>query len=151
MFGNAPACRLQIKICGITNEADAAAAIESGADAIGINLYPGSKRYVDLTLGRKWIEKLPGTICRVAVMVNPDLAFAIQVGQLSFINGLQLHGQESSDFCRLLTEGGIEFAKGLPANDQPIADLGSFGTNLFVLDSSQDGQFGGSGKTFRWD
>jgi phosphoribosylanthranilate isomerase len=152
MFGKARGGGVQIKICGITNQPDALAAIECGADALGFNLYPGSKRYIDIKAAARWIEKLSGDICKVAVMVNPAAADALRIGHLPFIDGLQLHGQESPAFCQKLADAGIHFAKAVLVKDaQSIVDLPSFHTSTIVLDSAAESAFGGSGKKFPWD
>lgn len=151
MFGQARGCGVQIKICGITNQADAVAAIECGADALGFNLYPGSKRYVDIEAAARWIEKLPRDICKVAVMVDPSAADAHRIGELDFIDGLQLHGDESPEFCRRLADAGIRFAKAVPVtNARSLVEAPSFHTNVIILDSASKSQFGGSGKAFPW-
>jgi phosphoribosylanthranilate isomerase len=153
MFGDTSetGSRIRIKICGITNAADALAAINYGADALGFNFYPRSKRYIDIETAREWIEKLPLGICRVAVLVDPTWAEACRISELPFIDALQLHGNESPQFCQSLAETGIQFAKALPATDpRSLADLSSFSTDTFVLDSAFRGEFGGSGKTFPW-
>src|SRR5438552_2481094 len=74
MFGNKlkSGGRIFVKICGITNELDALAAIEAGADALGFNLVPQSKRYIDIEKAASWIDKLPRDICKVAVMADPN-------------------------------------------------------------------------------
>ena len=51
---------LRVKICGLTLAADAAAAIEVGADALGFNFFSGSKRYLPVGVAREWIATLPG-------------------------------------------------------------------------------------------
>jgi phosphoribosylanthranilate isomerase len=143
--------RIRVKICGITSAADALAAIEYGADALGFNFCPRSKRYIDLETAREWIEKLPPKICKVAVLVDPTWAEARRIGQLTFIDALQLHGNESPEFCQRLAKSGIRFAKALAVTDtKSIADIPSFSTDTFVLDSAFRGEFGGSGKTFPW-
>jgi len=100
MFGDKRSDRIQVKICGITNLADALAAIDCGADALGFNFYPGSKRYIEIETARDWIDMLPGSVCKVAVLVDPSLDEAIRVNELRFIDALQLHGQESPEFGR---------------------------------------------------
>jgi len=154
MFGNAfeASSRIRVKICGITTADDALAAIDCGADALGFNLFPRSKRYIDLAAAGDWIDKLPGEICKVAVLVNPTLEEAIRASELPFINALQLHGNESREFCRGLAERRIRFAKALPVRSAgPLVDIPSFFTNTLVLDSASCGEFGGSGKTFPWE
>jgi phosphoribosylanthranilate isomerase len=151
MFGAKLSDRIQVKICGITNLADAVAAIDCGADAIGLNFYPRSKRYVDVEKARDWIEKLPRDFCKVALLVDPAFEEAIRVAELEFISALQLHGRESPEFCRRLAEKGIRFAKALPvADERSLFNVPSFSTNTMILDSASPAEFGGTGHTFPW-
>ncbi len=143
--------RVWIKICGITNAADAQYAIDCGADALGFNFYPGSKRYLDLGVAGDWINELPRAICKVAILVNPTLEEAVRISELPFIDILQLHGHESSDFCRSLVERGVRFAKALPvANATSLLDLPPFFTKMLVLDAAAESGFGGGGRIFPW-
>src|SRR6266852_4816117 len=95
-----------VKICGITNSADALAAIDAGADALGFNLVPQSKRYIDIEKAAAWIDNLPKEICKVAVIADPNWEDACRIGQLRFIDALQLHGNESPEFCRRIADAG---------------------------------------------
>jgi len=153
MFGgkSGSSDRVCVKICGVTNEPDALAAIESGADALGFNLVSGSKRYIDIKTAGVWIDKLPKKTCKVAVMVNPSWGEAFRISQLSFIDALQLHGNESPEFCRRLAEAGIRFAKALPvAGSKSLLDVPGFSTDTVILDSASGREFGGTGKLFPW-
>ena len=139
MFGGEAANpeRLWIKICGITNAADAQAAVESGADSLGFNCWPRSKRYVELSSASSWIGPLPSRVGRVAVLVNPELEEAVAVARLPFITGLQLHGAETPEFGARLVEQRIQFAKALPVTEvDSLDDLPFYGTNSLVLDSA---------------
>ncbi len=143
--------RVCVKICGVTNEPDALAAIESGADALGFNLVSESKRYIDINTAGDWIDKLPKKTCKVAVMVNPSWDEAFRISRLSFIDALQLHGNESPEFCRHLAEAGIRFAKALPvAGSKSLLDVPGFSTDTVILDSASGREFGGTGKLFPW-
>ena len=153
MFGDTPetTSRIRIKICGITNAVDALAAVGFGADALGFNFHPRSKRYIDIETARDWIERLPREICKVAVLVDPTWAEACRISELPFIDALQLHGNESPEFCQRLDETGIRFAKALPVADaKSLGDLPSFSTDTLILDSAIGSEFGGSGTAFPW-
>ena len=142
---------IRVKICGITNETDALAAIDCGADALGFNLFPASPRYIDLVGARSWLEKLPREICKVAVMVNPNANEVGQITELPFIDLLQLHGQESPEFCETLAKARIPFAKAIPVIDrQSLNSLPNFHTSWLVLDSAAGEKFGGTGQIFPW-
>src|ERR1700719_131626 len=150
-FGNPAENRIRVKICGITNEADAVAAIECGADALGFNLHRASERFIELDATRTWIEKLPTEVCKVAVMVNPSREDAFRVAGLKLFDLLQLHGEETPDFCFDLAKAGIRFAKAIPVTgEESIVNVPSFHTKFLILDSAAGGKFGGTGQTFSW-
>ena len=140
-----------VKICGITNKDDAVAAIAAGADALGFNLIAKSKRYIDIEKAAFWIDNLPKEICKVGVVADPNWEDACRVGQLRFIDALQLHGSESPEFCRRLADAGIPFAKAVPVTaSKSLASLPNYFTDTMILDSSVRGTFGGTGKPFPW-
>ena len=80
-----------VKICGVKNEVDAIAAIESGADALGFNLYPGSKRFIQWQKEAAWIHELPAEVSRIALVVNATLDEAVELLETDLFDGLQLH------------------------------------------------------------
>jgi phosphoribosylanthranilate isomerase len=84
----------RIKICGITNVADAHAAAEAGADALGLNFFSKSRRFIDPDAAKQIVQQLPAGIIKVGVFVNHD---ARQIGDTVTHVGLdavQLHGDE---------------------------------------------------------
>jgi phosphoribosylanthranilate isomerase len=146
-----PLVRPRAKICGITNREDARAAIEFGADALGFNFFSGSRRYLPVTAA-EWIAELPAEIVKVAVLVNANWEEAIALAATPFIDALQLHGTETPEFCQRLAEKGIQFAKAIPVTrTRPLRNLPEYFTRTLVLDSSEAGEFGGSGRTFPWE
>lgn len=141
---------LRIKICGLTTPQDALAAIEAGADALGFNFFAGSKRFVGKAA--PWIGDLPGGVEKIAILVNPDWDEAVAMARAPGITALQLHGGETPEFCRKLREAGIRFEKALPvASGVSLTAVPDFSTETVLLDSSQAGEFGGSGRTFPWE
>jgi phosphoribosylanthranilate isomerase len=155
MFGaeaQNPVVRLRVKICGLTTPEDAEAAIAFGADALGFNFFPGSKRYLPAESAAGWIAKLPDEIAKVAILVNPSLAEAKATAAMPGITALQLHGNETPEFCQTLMEAGIRFAKALPVvGAASLDEAASFFTSTLVLDSAHEGEFGGSGRTLPWE
>jgi phosphoribosylanthranilate isomerase len=140
---------LRVKICGLTTPQDAVAAIEFGADALGFNFFPGSKRYVGADWD--WIGSLPGNVEKVAILVNPSWDEAKAIAAAPGITALQLHGAEPPEFCRRLMEEGIRFEKALPVTGpESLVEVPDFFTGTVLLDSSGRGEFGGSGRTFSW-
>ncbi len=140
---------LRIKICGLTTRQDAEAAIELGADALGFNFFPGSRRFVGSA--PDWIGTLAGKVEKIAVLVNPTLEEAKKVAQAPGIDALQLHGAETPEFCARLRQEGIRFEKALPVSSATsLNKVADFSTQTIVLDSSVGSEFGGSGRTFPW-
>lgn len=153
MFGEGIAGdeRVRVKICGITNLADALAAIDGGADALGFNFFRESKRYLKIESEADWIAALPGRINKVAVLVNPSWAEAERAAAWPFIDALQLHGNESPEFCQRLAESGIRFAKVVPVPERGfLTDIPEFFTDTLMLDAVSKRGFGGTGETFPW-
>jgi phosphoribosylanthranilate isomerase len=143
---------LRIKICGLTTPQDAVAAIEFGADALGFNFFPGSKRCVRRETVGDWIAALPETVEKIAILVNPTWDEIMAAAKTAGITALQLHGAESPEFCRRLMEHGIQFEKAIPVIDaDSVANVPDFFTRTVLLDSGAAGEFGGSGRAFPWE
>jgi phosphoribosylanthranilate isomerase len=143
---------LRVKICGLTTPQDAAAAIEFGADALGFNFFPGSKRYISMETVGALITTLPATVEKVAILVNPTWDEAIAAAKTAGITALQLHGAESPGFCQRLMEHRCRFEKAIPVTDaDSMANVPDFFTRTVLLDSAGAGEFGGSGRTFPWE
>jgi phosphoribosylanthranilate isomerase len=143
---------LRVKICGLTTPQDAAAAIEFGADALGFNFFPGSKRYLRMEAAGEWIAALPGNVEKVAILVDPSWEEAKVAAATAGITALQLHGAETPEFCRRLREARIRFEKALPVTGpDSLANMPDFYTPTVLLDSGGAGEFGGSGRTFPWE
>jgi phosphoribosylanthranilate isomerase len=139
-----------VKICGITNRADAEAIVAAGADALGFNFWPESERYVDPADAAEWITDLPHSVIRVAVLVNPSLAYAKQIAAIDGINCLQLHGAESPEFCLSLVEAQVPLWKAVPMIGRDM-QLPDFHTNRLLLDTAAGTKFGGTGTPFPWN
>jgi phosphoribosylanthranilate isomerase len=140
-----------VKICGITNSADAEIAIESGADALGFNVFPGSPRFVNLTSARTWIEALPADIARVLVGANPSFAQALEWIADQTFHAVQLHGETWHPFVSRLVETRSLIAAISVKNERSVADLGWFSGFAFLFDGYRAGDFGGTGESFSWE
>lgn len=135
--------RVRVKICGITTEEDALAAIDAGADALGFNGYSGSKRFIDLAAESTWISRLPPFVTRVAVLVNATQEEATAVLRLPGIDLVQFHGDESPEYCRPFAG---RFLKAVRARDrETLRRLEGYG-DMLLLDAFVPGVFGGSGQ-----
>ena len=141
-----------VKICGVTNSEDAFAAIESGADALGFNLFPESKRFLHLDSARDWISALPAQIARVAVGVNPGLVEAEGWLAGDLFHALQLHGQGWYGCAKQLVATGKPLIAAIQvrADSGRALDLEWFHGFAVIFDGYRDGDFGGTGETFPW-
>src|SRR5438046_3021893 len=83
---------VRIKICGITNPADAEQASALGADMIGLNFYAKSPRCVDEKMARSIVEALPAIVEPVALFVNEPIQSVQRIVQPLGIRTAQLHG-----------------------------------------------------------
>lgn len=141
-----------VKICGLTNQADAEAAIEAGADAIGLNVVSRSKRYLDLGRAAGWISELPATVTKIVVAMDPTMDQAIHLLSNEWVDALQLHGQESAHFCDLVGgKAGKPLIKAVPAIDRGrVQEAKGFRVFALLLDRGAGMALGGTGKTFDW-
>jgi phosphoribosylanthranilate isomerase len=139
-----------IKVCGITNVADAVFAAQQGATAIGLIFYPGSPRAVRPEEAAVIAAVVPGGVLRVGVFVNESPAQVRAVAAAARLDVVQLHGDETPEMCRGLE--GLRIWKAFRVDDRFEADeLGLYACEAFFLDAaSEDGSFGGSGRTFPW-
>lgn len=138
--------RTRVKICGVTNREDAYAAIEAGADALGFNLFPGSKRCISLEENSPWICELPPFVTRVAVLVNAPLEEALRIAADPAIHIVQLHGEEDPAYCAALNHHRRPFIKALRLRGrETLTAPEMFGTPHILLDAWVPGEFGGTG------
>jgi len=150
-FFNNSLDRVQVKICGVKNKVDAVAAIESGADALGFNLYPKSRRFIQWQEEADWIAALPAEIARIAVTVDLCLDDARQLIEMDLFDGLQLHGEEPGEYCDALAEYGKPLIKSIRLTSaallERVRDYAVFG---ILFDGYREGEFGGTGQRFDW-
>lgn len=143
--------RVGVKICGVTHPDDAEAAAALGADALGLNFYPGSPRCLDPVRDAHWLRALAGRVCRVAVVVNAARAEIDRLLGDGLADAVQLHGDEDAEFCRALAAAGIPFAKALRVRGvESLRAAGTFSTPWLVLDAFDPGAYGGTGRTADW-
>ena len=138
-----------VKLCGITNLEDALMCIEAGADALGFNFYLPSPRYIEPRAVRKIIDHLPSHILTVGVFVNQETPESVEdIATESGVGALQLHGDESPDYCRAL--GGRFVIKVLAVNDDFKAeDALAYDVQAIMLDAF-DRKRGGTGRVIDW-
>jgi phosphoribosylanthranilate isomerase len=139
-----------LKVCGVTLADDARELARLEVEALGVNFWPKSKRYV-APADAGWLRELKGKILRVGVFVNPDLDAARQLVREGLIDVIQLHGDESPAFAAPLVENDIPFLKAIGV--RTVADLAqaeAYGACGVLLDAHAPGVYGGTGETFDW-
>ncbi len=139
---------IKIKICGITNLDDALFATECGADALGFNFYKKSPRYIEPEKAVEIIGQLPPFIMPVGIFVNEREEKIREIQQQTCIQVVQLHGDESPEFCQRF---GSRVIKAFQVKDkESIKHMAHYRVGALLLDSYKDGMRGGTGTTFDW-
>jgi phosphoribosylanthranilate isomerase len=139
-----------VKICGITDPDDAKNAALLGADAIGLNFYERSPRFIDGTVASRIMEALPAFIPVIGVFVNHPNPQGLEDLALSLgLHAVQLHGNETPDYCSMIQKVKVIKAFRVDANFR-VESLKNYSNTMFLLDSGSGAQFGGTGKVFDW-
>jgi len=143
--------RTRVKICGITRVADALAAADAGADAIGLVFWAGTPRRVDLGRAREIAKALPPFVTRVALFVDPDAMEVRAVLDAVPVDVLQFHGDEPRGLCSAFAK---PYLKAIQVKDG--VDLLEYAARYgdaegFLFDTFRTGDLpGGTGHTFDW-
>jgi phosphoribosylanthranilate isomerase len=140
-----------VKICGITNLEDALVAVEAGVDALGFNFYNPSPRYVTPQYAREIIEQLPESILKVGVFVNETTPEIVRnIAEQAGLTALQLHGDESSEYCHELAATHEVIKVFAVARDFDIDVVYRYEVTAIMLDTKHNTLRGGTGSTFDW-
>ena len=139
-----------IKICGITNLEDARAAVAAGADALGFNFYNPSPRYITPQRAREIIEELPASVLAVGVFVNEPMKSVNAIASEAGIAALQLHGDESPDYCREFARDRYVIKTLAVSDDVDLELINSYDVHAIMLDTRDSRLRGGTGKSFDW-
>lgn len=140
---------MKVKICGITNIKDAQAAAEEGADAIGFIFYPKSPRYISFGKAREIVSALPPFISAVGVFVNEAEETIRQAAREASLSLVQLHGEESPEFCKSL---GLRVIKAIRiSRKEDLVRVKYYSVQGILFDSYHEDHYGGSGKSFNLD
>ena len=150
---------VKVKICGITNFEDAVAATETGADMLGFNFYRPSSRYIEPDRAREIVERLRSdsqnsSTTMVGVFVDESMDSVVRIVNEASLDALQLHGDESPEFCAELKSLVPDKAiiKALHVNgsfDPQMAS--SYSVQAIMLDAFHEQLRGGTGRVIDWD
>lgn len=147
-----------VKICGVNSLASAENVVAAGPDAIGLNFYAGSKRFVEAKVARDIVETLPQSITPVGLFVNHSLVQIRELCQTCSLSTIQLHGDETLDFVQQLS--GLEIIKAFRVHAQNhieiLREIHSYAAagiplRACLIDAAVSGAYGGTGQTAPWD
>ncbi len=139
----------RVKICGITNLADAQAAVAAGADVLGLNFHEESPRHVSMKTAAEISNQLPPFVMRAGVFVNADEDLVTRAIGECGLSLLQFHGDETPEFC---AQFGLMSMKAFRIRDaESLKELPKFQTDAYLLDAFSPEARGGTGEKFNWE
>ena len=142
---------VRVKVCGITNEQDAFKAARSGAWAIGFIFHKKSPRFISPFKAKKIIDALPPFVTPVGVFVNHNLGAMRDIINHTGIRVVQLHGDEDHHFCHRLKRYQVKIIKVIRVDENFSSKIiEPYKVDAFLFDTFQEGNYGGTGKTFDW-
>lgn len=133
-----------VKVCGITNQPDADAAIAAGATAIGFNFYPKSPRYIEPESAARIAT--PG-VRRVGVFVNEPTTRIVEIARLAALDVAQLHGDETP---AQYPDAIAVWKAARVSPDFEFSQLDDCPAEALLLDGPAAELYGGAGHTFDW-
>ena len=138
-----------VKICGLTNSADALHASGCGADAVGLVFYAGSPRCVTPEIAREICAALPPFVTRVGLFVNEASQKVHETAAYCGLDVVQLHGDETpelSDYSPLRTIKALRIKDAASLNGHADYEVSTLLLDVWVPDA-----YGGTGECFNWD
>lgn len=147
--------RTRVKICGITRIEDAIAAVDAGADALGMVFYEPSPRHIDVNTAVEIAKQIPAFVTLVGLFVDANQAQVQPVLDSVPLQLIQFHGNEDPEFCgsfnlpyikalRVGRQGGLS-GEALQSALRSYKDARGL-----LLDTYQKGIPGGTGESFDW-
>ena len=141
--------QVKVKICGITNLADAKTAAEAGADVLGFVFYDKSPRCISCEAAAAIIRELPPFVIKAGVFVDAPEDTVLRAVRECGLNLLQFHGEESPDYC---LQFGIMSMKAFRVRDAAsLQTLRDYPTDAWLLDAYTPDRLGGTGEAFNWE
>jgi phosphoribosylanthranilate isomerase len=146
----------QIKICGIATAEDAQMVVAAGADAVGLNFYPASRRYLRPEVADAIVGELPPHVVKVGVFVNSSVDEVRTAADRFRLDMVQLHGDEPPEVIAELK--GLKVIRALRCNsslNEAISYLEKCEVkgrlpDAVLIDAYDPAQYGGTGKTVDW-
>jgi phosphoribosylanthranilate isomerase len=140
-----------VKICGITRQEDAEAAVNAGAAALGFIFWPGSPRAVDPRRARTIIESLPAFVTAVGVFVDQPADYVNEVASLARLGAVQLHGEESADYAATMSRPVVKAVAIRRGFEPDATSIDVWPSRIRVLLDGHDPLLkGGTGRLVDW-
>lgn len=141
----------RVKICGLTRPEDVRAAVECGADAIGLVFYEQSPRAVTIQQAEVLAREVPPFVSLVGLFVNASEARVNEVLERIPLDLLQFHGDESPDFCARFGRRWIKAVRVREAGQIDHAFMEYQGASGLLVDAWDPERYGGTGQSFNWN
>ncbi|NNF98263.1 MAG: phosphoribosylanthranilate isomerase [Desulfobacteraceae bacterium] len=142
---------IEIKICGLTDPAQAADCAGYGVDAVGVVFFPRSPRHVSTDMAAAVVHALPPPVLPVGVFVNPRFSYVMEKVARCGIRGVQLHGQETPAFVRRLSAEGLKVYKTLFWGQAPVPpSTRDYKVAAYVVECAGGELPGGNGMAWSW-
>lgn len=141
--------RTRVKICGITREADLAAAVTAGADAVGFVFYPPSPRCLSSEAAARLARSAPPFVSRVGLFVNAEPAAVREILSAVPLDVLQFHGEEDAGYCAQFGKPYLKAARVRPGVDL-LEFARAYPTAQALLLDAWVEAYGGVGQSFDW-
>jgi len=141
---------VSLKICGVTTRADAEGLVSLGVDALGVNFWPRSKRYL-APENAGWLHDMKGNILRVGVFVNEPPELPLQLIREGMLDVVQVHGDETPEDVVIYRKFMVPFIKGIGVKTlRDLERAADYAASAILLDAHAPGVYGGTGETFDW-
>ena len=140
-----------IKICGITSKQDALMVQAEGADALGFIMHEESERFIEIEKVVDIVECLNGNLEIFLVFVNKKEEFVEDCLDKIPHAIPQFHGDEDSEFCNKFKQGFVKAVRVNPKTDFENMNYSFGAAKMLLLDSYEEGSYGGTGKSFDWN
>lgn len=139
---------LKVKICGITNVEDYVAAAALGADFVGFVFFRHSPRSVSPQFVKNISRQFSFPLKKIGVFVNESIENIKKIFEETGLDIIQLHGDESPDFCRNLK---LPYWKAIRIRDRKsLEQMKFYNCRTFLLDTYVRGKAGGTSVSFDW-
>ena len=143
---------LKIKVCGMRDPENISGVVAASPDYLGFIFYPKSKRFVGFEPSMAGLNLVPDSVKKVGVFVDETPEKVLEIYQSWKLDVVQLHGNETPDYCQQMKDAGIMVFKAFSVNEQFDFDaLTAYSTvcECFLFDTKGN-SLGGTGQKFDW-